>query len=53
MVEMVNAMGRLGTESAFEVLARANKLSAEGKDIINLGIGQPAVSYTHLTLPTT
>ena len=41
MVEMVNAMGRLGTESAFEVLARANKLSAEGKDIINLGIGQP------------
>ena len=41
MVEMVAAMGRLGTESAFEVLARANKLSAEGKDIINLGIGQP------------
>ena len=41
MVEMVTAMGRLGTESAFEVLARANKLSAEGKDIINLGIGQP------------
>ena len=41
MVEMASAMGRLGTESAFEVLARANKLSAEGKDIINLGIGQP------------
>ena len=41
MVEMAFAMGRLGTESAFEVLARANKLSAEGKDIINLGIGQP------------
>jgi len=41
MVEMVTAMGRLGTESAFEVLARANKLSAEGKGIINLGIGQP------------
>ena len=41
MVEMVTAMGRLGTESAFEVLARANKLSAEGRDIINLGIGQP------------
>ena len=41
MVQMVTAMGRLGTESAFEVLARANKLSAEGKDIINLGIGQP------------
>jgi len=41
MVEMVKAMSRLGTESAFEVLARANKLAAEGKDIINLGIGQP------------
>ena len=34
-------MSRLGTESAFEVLARANALAAEGRDIINLGIGQP------------
>lgn len=34
-------MDRLGTESAFEVLARAAKLAAEGRDIINLGIGQP------------
>ena len=33
--------GRLGTESAFEVLARATALVARGKDIINLGIGQP------------
>jgi len=32
---------RLGTESAFEVLARAQALSMEGKKIINLGIGQP------------
>ena len=32
---------RLGTESAFEVLARAQALEAEGKHIINLGIGQP------------
>ena len=35
------ALSRLGTESAFEVLARANALAAQGKDIINLGIGQP------------
>ena len=35
------ALSRLGTESAFEVLARANALAAKGKDIINLGIGQP------------
>ena len=31
----------LGTETAFTVLAKANKLASEGKDIINLGIGQP------------
>ena len=31
----------LETETAFEVLAKANKLKKEGKNIINLGIGQP------------
>ena len=31
----------LGTETAFTVLAKANKLASEGHDIINLGIGQP------------
>jgi len=31
----------LGTESAFTVLGRAGALAAEGRDIINLGIGQP------------
>tara|TARA_B100000212_G_scaffold258237_1_gene198285 strand:- start:1870 stop:3012 length:1143 start_codon:yes stop_codon:yes gene_type:complete len=34
-------MNHLGTETAFEVLARANALEAEGREIINLGIGQP------------
>jgi aspartate/methionine/tyrosine aminotransferase len=34
-------MSRLGTESAFEVLARAQKLAQQGRSIINLGIGQP------------
>ena len=34
-------MSRLGTESAFEVLARANALAASGRSVINLGIGQP------------
>ncbi len=34
-------MTRLGTETAFEVLARAKALEAEGRHIINLGIGQP------------
>jgi aspartate/methionine/tyrosine aminotransferase len=41
MPQLVDAMARLGTESAFEVLARANKLAAGGMDVINLGIGQP------------
>jgi aspartate/methionine/tyrosine aminotransferase len=38
---IADRMSRLGTESAFEVLARANALAAQGKPIINLGIGQP------------
>ena len=35
------SLQRLGTETAFEVLARAAELQAQGRDIINLGIGQP------------
>lgn len=34
-------MGNLGTESAFEVLARAKALEAQGKHIIHLQIGEP------------
>jgi len=41
MVELAESLNRLGTETAFEVLARAAALEAEGRDIINLGIGQP------------
>ncbi|MEX2202310.1 MAG: pyridoxal phosphate-dependent aminotransferase [Dongiaceae bacterium] len=41
MIQLAQGMSRLGTESAFEVLARANALAAAGKSIINLGIGQP------------
>jgi len=37
----VASLERLGTETAFEVLARAKKLEDEGRNIINLGIGQP------------
>ncbi len=33
--------GRIGEENAFAVLARAQALATEGRDIINLGIGQP------------
>ncbi|MGE0120647.1 MAG: pyridoxal phosphate-dependent aminotransferase [Dongiaceae bacterium] len=41
MVQLAAGMNRLGTESAFEVLARAKALEAQGRPIINLGIGQP------------
>lgn len=41
MLQLASGMSRLGTESAFEVLARANALAAAGKSIVNLGIGQP------------
>src|SRR5713226_9531118 len=41
MVQLAARMGALGTETAFEVLARAKALEAQGKSIINLGIGQP------------
>lgn len=34
-------MNRLGTESAFEVLARAKQLEAQGRSVIHLEIGQP------------
>ncbi|MEE2693891.1 MAG: aminotransferase class I/II-fold pyridoxal phosphate-dependent enzyme [Pseudomonadota bacterium] len=40
-VRLAAGLARLGTESAFELLARAKLLEAEGRDIINLGIGQP------------
>ncbi len=44
MLTMAAGMARLGTESAFDVLARAKALEDQGRDIINLGIGQPDFS---------
>ena len=40
-LQFAKGISRLGTESAFTVLARAQQLAASGQDIINLGIGQP------------
>jgi aspartate/methionine/tyrosine aminotransferase len=40
-MQLAERMSRLGTETAFEVLARAKALEAKGKSIVNLGIGQP------------
>jgi aspartate/methionine/tyrosine aminotransferase len=41
MLKTIAAFDRIGEENAFTVLARANALAAQGRDIINLGIGQP------------
>ena len=41
MLKYATNLSRLGTESAFEVLAKAKKLEDSGRSVINLGIGQP------------
>jgi aspartate/methionine/tyrosine aminotransferase len=41
MFHTVANFDRIGEENAFAVLARATALSQQGRDIINLGIGQP------------
>ena len=41
MTAINSAFGRMGEENAFAVLARAAELTRQGRDIINLGIGQP------------
>jgi aspartate/methionine/tyrosine aminotransferase len=40
-MKFAKRMGQLGTETAFEVLARAKALEAQGKEIIHLEIGEP------------
>ena len=41
MMDVNPAFGRMGEENAFAVLARATELAAKGRDVVNLGIGQP------------
>jgi aspartate aminotransferase len=40
-IRFAERMSRLGTEGAFEVLAKARRLEAEGKRIVHLEIGEP------------
>jgi aspartate aminotransferase len=40
-MQLAEKMSRIGTESAFEVLARARALEKQGKNIIHLEIGEP------------
>jgi aspartate/methionine/tyrosine aminotransferase len=44
MPGLADSLGRLGTETAFSVLARAKALEREGRDIIHLEIGEPDFS---------
>ena len=41
MLGTISGFDRIGEENAFAVLARAGELATGGKDVINLGIGQP------------
>ena len=40
-MKLAKNLERLGTESAFSILAEAKKLEAQGKPIIHLSLGQP------------
>ena len=40
-MKLAQRMSRLGTETAFEILAKAQKLESQGMDIIHLEIGEP------------
>jgi len=40
-MQLAERMSRIGTESAFEVLAKARALETQGKQIVHLEIGQP------------
>ena len=40
-MKFADRMSRLGTETAFEVLAKAKALEAQGKNVIHLEIGEP------------
>jgi aspartate aminotransferase len=41
MLKLAEAVQRLSVENAFTVLARAGELEAQGRSVVNLGIGQP------------
>ena len=41
MLQVAQRMNRLGTETAFEVLAKAKALEAQGRQIVHLEVGEP------------
>ena len=51
-MKLAQSLDRLGTETAFQVLARAEALQREGRSIINLGIGQQTPPVASVVLIT-
>ena len=49
-MKLAKSLDRLGTESAFTVLAEAKKLEAQGKPMIHLGLGQPDLKLLNTLL---
>ena len=49
-MKLAKSLERLGTESAFTVLAEAKKLEAQGKPMIHLGLGQPDFKTPNMLL---
>ena len=47
-MKLAKNLERLGTESAFKILAEAKKLETEGKKIIHLSLGQPEIGRAHV-----
>ena len=49
-MKLAQSLDRLGTESAFTVLAEAKKLEAKGHPMIHLGLGQPDFKHPNTLL---
>ena len=49
--EFSSLVKKIKPSFTLQMTARAAELRSQGEDVINFGVG--AVSYTHLTLPTT
>ena len=49
-MKLAKSLDRLGTETAFSVLAEAKKLEAKGKPMIHLGLGQPDLTLNMLLM---
>ena len=45
-MRLAQRMTRLGTETAFEVLAKARLLEAEGMHVIHMEIGEPRLRFS-------